>query len=400
MKDLLKNIDKYIYTNKFNHVYLYDAITNESVLNVKLAIDEYNKTQNKNGIKLKPKTIVLHINSPGGYVISGIALMRVINKSRVPVIVLVEGTSASAATFVTVAAKYRIISPYAVMLIHQYFQGIVGQREDILFEVNVGEKLSDFLYQIYAEHTKIPKKKIEEILKRDVFFTPEECLKYGMIDKVLKPIPPTVINNYYYKNPEYDLPAKIVNIKTNFNNLYLYHDRSNAANEEMSYQVAIGVVITIQNILISAEDGVNNEVKFLETGVPKPILLHISDMGQFRYLYEVVPIINTILLSPIPIYSIIDGPATIMTILYSIVCHKRFIYKHAFITINLVKTWEGAFKFEDIKKNTELYRKVVRILLKKYTKIPREMMRDLFKERFYISAQKSVEYGICDEILD
>lgn len=399
MKDLLKNIDRYIYTNKFNHVYLYDAITNESVLNVKLVIDEYNKTQDKNGVKLKPKSIVLHINSPGGSVTSGIALMRVINKSRVPIVVLVEGMSASAATLIVVIAKYRVISPYATMLIHQYSTGVIGQWEDILSEVEEGKMIMNFIYNIYTEYTKISRKKIEEMLQHDVNFTAEECLKYGLVDKILKPLPTSVINNYYYKNPEYDLPANIVNIKTNFNNIYLYHDPIESADPVMSYQISIGIVLTIQNILTSAEDGLNNDIKFLESGAPKPILLHISDLEQFRYLFEVLPIINTILLSPTPIYSIIDGPATATTVLYSIVCHKRFIYKHAFITINLVKTWEGAYKYEDIKRNTELYRKVVRMLFKKYTKIPREMLRNLFRERFYLNAEKCVEYGICDEIL-
>lgn len=394
---MLDQIDKFIYTNKFNHIYLYGDIDNDSVLNVKLEIDQFNKSQNINGVQIKPKPIVLHINSPGGSVVSGIALMRIINKSRMPIIILIEGICASAATFVTVIAKYRVISPYAMVLIHQHQSRLEGQYENMKFDMKVDKKLMKFAKKIFTNYTHIPSNEISKMLKHDIYFTPKDCMKYGIVDKILNPISKKELNKYYYKNPEYKLPTKIINIKTNFNNVYIY----NSYQEGLQYfQVALSVVLSIQYIL-SFNSGTNNNsnVKLLQSGIPKPILIHISDIGQFKRLFEVLPIINTILLSTVPIYSIIDGPATEATVLYSMLCHKRFIYQYAFITIDMVKIWEQTYKFEDIKENTKIYRQTVRNIFKKYTKLPKNILDNLFIKRFIFTPEECVKYSLCDEIL-
>ena len=220
---MLKNIEKYIYTRRFSHVYLYGPIDNESVLDVSSKINFYNKAENNRGVYVKPKAIILHINSPGGGLGSGIALMNVIHNSRVPVITYVEGMAASAATFVLVVAKYRIIASESVVLLHQLsYSGQRGKHEEIQFQTKVSDELMNVIRKFYTEYTKIPKKKINEILRHDIFFSAEECLKYGIVDKVLTPTSETVFKNYFKRNPEYNLPSDILKIKTNFNNLYFY----------------------------------------------------------------------------------------------------------------------------------------------------------------------------------
>jgi ATP-dependent protease ClpP protease subunit len=149
----LENIENYIYSDRFTHVYLYSGIDNNSVLDVRKAIDEANRshvTSNTgNDIKLSPRGIVLHINSPGGYVTAGLGLMRIVSRSRVPIIVYIEGISASAATFISVAAKYRIMAPHAGFLIHQYAGGARGKHEDIEFQTKVGHKLMQMMKSMY-----------------------------------------------------------------------------------------------------------------------------------------------------------------------------------------------------------------------------------------------------------
>lgn len=408
--NILKNIEGYIYTNQFNHVYLYSDISNTSILNVKLQIDEFNRAEylEQKQSSIKPKPIILHINSPGGDLIAGLSLLRIIEESKVPIIVLVEGISASAATFVTVAADYRLISPYASILIHQYSGGITGKHEDILFEAHVGQKIMKVFYDMYSTYTKMPKYKIKNILQHDLFLKPKECLEYGLVDKILKPTQPIIYRKYLTRNKEYNNIIKIINDKSLFNIIYLYGEYE----PHEFYEHSIITVTQIQNILSSVSDNtiINNDlinnnnannVKLINIGDPKPILLSISDNSFFDSLQDVLPIINTILLSRIPIYSFIDGPATESTIVYSILCYKRYIHKYAHIRINFASLWkEGQVpKYIDIIKNTKVFRQIILQLFTKYTKLPKFIIDNLFTRQHYFTPQDCVKYGICDEII-
>ena len=394
---MLKDIEKYIYTNKFNHLYLYSEITNKTVQYIRIEVEKLNKTENNKGVYVKPKAIVLHINSPGGDLYAGIALMNIINNSRIPIIALVEGLSASAATLVTVVAKYRIMSPYAYMLIHQFTAGQFGQYEELQFESEINNKIMNIMYKFYSKYTKLPKTKIKEVLRHDLYFTSEECLQYGLIDKILTTTPQKVFDTYYNRNPEYNLSSDVLKIKTNFNNLYFY-----GSNKQDDIDYEFRKTSALQYILSfsSNKNNANSNINILTSvGNPKPILLNINESESLRFLVDVLPIINTILLSRIPIISFINSPVTEKTIIYTILCYKKFIYKYAYVTLDFLKLKDFAPKHEDTVKNTNMVRKTVHYLLKQYTKLPETIMKNLFKERFFLSAEECVKYGICDEVI-
>jgi ATP-dependent Clp endopeptidase proteolytic subunit ClpP len=373
---------------------LYNEINAENVLDIKLRIDQYNLSQNVDGVKIKPKAIVLHINSPGGNIDSGIALMRTINKSRVPIIVYIEGMSASAATFITVTAKYRIIAPYATMMIHQYFTSITGKRNKILFESGISEKMMNIMKNIYQNFTKLPKNKLDDIMSNDAFFSTNECLKYGLVDKILKPIGKKYLDKYFRENPEYILSNDVLQKKTNFNNIYIYQQSSN---DEQFYTKSFNLIADLQFILSINQPNCN--VSF-SNGKPKPIVIHINDTRLFKDIYEIFPMINTILLSPIPIYTIIEGGSNEMSLLFSILGYKRFIFKYVTIGIDFIYAFETNQKYEDIAQNTELARNMIKSLLKKYTKLPEKILNNIFTQRFILTAEDAIKYGLCDEIIN
>ena len=62
---------------------------------------------------------MLHINSPGGNLYAGIAASKIIQDSIIPIIIVTDGLSASAATFLSVMSENRIMMPYSFMVIHQ-----------------------------------------------------------------------------------------------------------------------------------------------------------------------------------------------------------------------------------------------------------------------------------------
>jgi ATP-dependent Clp protease protease subunit len=396
--ELLKNIKNTIYTNKFNHIYLYGIINNSSILKIKEQVDYYNKTQKtENNINIKPKSIILHINSPGGYVTSGIGLTRLINNSNVPIIILIEGLSASAATLISVMSPYRIMTQNSIMLIHQYSALYKGQRDSLEFDLKEGDLIMKNMYKIYLKYTKIKENEIKELLTHDLYFTAEKCLKYGMCDYILPDYNNNLLLNYLKKNPEYNFSKNIINKKTNFNELYFY-----GSNEINMFVKSSNYILNLHNIYYKNNDNENNtnELSLNSIGNPKPIIIHINDSGDFQEIIGILPIINTISVSKIPIFSIIEAPIDITSLLYSIICHKRYIYEYAFISIDMVNYfYDQSHKYNDIIENTKIIRSIILKLLLKYTKLPKNIIDNIFTKRYIFNVEESIKYGLCDEII-
>ena len=110
--------------------------------------------------------------------------------SEFPVVSIIEGAAASAATLMSVVCHERVIRPNAHMLIHQMSSGFWGKMEEIKDEYINLKKLTKKLKKIYKEHTKLSNKsadgdiKLNDILKRDLWWDSDECIKYGLVDRV------------------------------------------------------------------------------------------------------------------------------------------------------------------------------------------------------------------------
>lgn len=104
---------------------------------------------------------------------------------EVPVITIVDGCCASAATFLSIVGTKRRINKHSFMLIHQLssmFWGKYDEFEDN--KVNL-DKLMETIKGIYREYTKLPDEEIEKILKHDLWLSAEKCLEYGLVDEVI-----------------------------------------------------------------------------------------------------------------------------------------------------------------------------------------------------------------------
>lgn len=190
LKNLLFNEDDKIYMND-NHVYFYDDVSQDTVDKVKKLMRKYyNKTMELMGIctiiKVVPKPLFLHIFSPGGEVYAGLSLYDFIieYKKVIEVHTIVEGMVASAATFFSIAGTKRYVAPNAYMLIHQLSTMLGGNYEQIKDEFNNNEKIMEKITTIYTLHTKINRKKLSEILKHDINWDAEECLRNGLVDEI------------------------------------------------------------------------------------------------------------------------------------------------------------------------------------------------------------------------
>ena len=133
------------------------------------------------------KEISFYINSPGGVVTSGLAILDTMNYIRCPVSTVVMGQAASMGSLLLCCGTKgrRFALPNARVMIHQPSGGFQGQATDI--EIHAREILSikARLNQIYVEQTGQKLSVIEKAMERDNFMTAEEAKKFGLIDEVV-----------------------------------------------------------------------------------------------------------------------------------------------------------------------------------------------------------------------
>ena len=134
------------------------------------------------------KDIKLYINSPGGSVTDGLAIYDTMQHIKPDVSTIAVGLAASmGALLLAGGAKGKRLSlPNAELLLHQVMGGAEGQASDIKIRAEQVLKIKERINQILAKHTGQTLAKIEKDTDRDKYMTPEEALKYGVIDKIIK----------------------------------------------------------------------------------------------------------------------------------------------------------------------------------------------------------------------
>ena len=177
-------------TVKDNHIYYYGGVTTGNCLKLNLAIQDITRKLSLVNVDLGVNNlkIYLHINSFGGSVFAALSSTDTILNSKYPIVSIIEGAAASAATLISVVCQERVIRNNAFMLIHQMSSSFWGKMEEIKDEFTNLKKLTKKLKRIYKNNTLLNNKtsdiKLNEILKRDIWWDSDECLKYGLVDRI------------------------------------------------------------------------------------------------------------------------------------------------------------------------------------------------------------------------
>ena len=129
--------------------------------------------------------ISLYLNTPGGIVSAGLGIYDTMQLIKPNVNTICTGLAASMGSILLVAGKERSILPHAKVMIHQPLGGVTGQASDILIEAEEIKKCRDELCNILAEHTKQPFDHVFQDMDRDHWFTAQEAIDYGLVDKIL-----------------------------------------------------------------------------------------------------------------------------------------------------------------------------------------------------------------------
>ena len=131
--------------------------------------------------------IYMYINSPGGSVSAGFAIMDTMNFIKCDVCTLCYGMAASMGAFLLAAGAKgkRQALPNSEIMIHQPLGGAQGQSSDVEIHAKHLMQTKEKLNRILSENTGQPLKTIKKDTDRDHFMTAEEAKAYGLIDQVI-----------------------------------------------------------------------------------------------------------------------------------------------------------------------------------------------------------------------
>ncbi len=172
-----------------NRVYFYGVVNKANVL-------QLNKTLKALALRmvykgaindLAPGGLYLHLNSPGGYVTEALAAVDTILNLEVPVTTIVDGFCGSAGTLLSIVGRPRLMGQNSFMLIHQLSAGSWGKIKELKEDFLNQELLMATVRGLYLKYTKIPPKKLDEILDHDLYLDAKTCLKFGLVDQIIIP---------------------------------------------------------------------------------------------------------------------------------------------------------------------------------------------------------------------
>ncbi|HCC32613.1 MAG TPA: ATP-dependent Clp endopeptidase proteolytic subunit ClpP [Clostridiales bacterium] len=133
------------------------------------------------------KDIMLYINSPGGYIHSGLAIYDTMQYVRPQVQTICVGLAASAAAIILAggAKGKRFTLPHTRVMIHQPEGGARGQAAEIEIEAREIVRMRELLNSILAQHTGQPLERIARDTDRNFYMSPDEARDYGILDAIL-----------------------------------------------------------------------------------------------------------------------------------------------------------------------------------------------------------------------
>jgi ATP-dependent Clp protease protease subunit len=137
---------------------------------------------------LENKDIILHIDSPGGSVKSGLSIVDVMDYVSSDIVTINTGMAASMGSILLGAGTKgkRYALRFSRVMLHQVSTGAAGNIQDIRISLKEGEKYNDLLFGLLGEYTNKDPKQVMQDAQRDLWLSSEEAVSYGIVDSVIK----------------------------------------------------------------------------------------------------------------------------------------------------------------------------------------------------------------------
>ena len=103
-----------------------------------------------------------------------------------------------------------------------------------------------------------------------------------------------------------------------------------------------------------------------------------------------------------PVHTIVEGSAASAATLMSVVGKQRFITKHSFMLIHQLSSgmWGKFEEMKDEMQNCDLMMNTINEIYTKYTKIPKNILKETLKRDIYMDSKTCLKYGLVDKIID
>lgn len=362
--------DDEFFGNKLTHLYFYSDVTDESVIVLRAdVLAACQGTKGPSGVFMQPKPILIHVHSGGGSVYSEQWLLSLFNQVHVPLCVMVDSLSASAATALTVMAPYRVAHRYSMSLLHDYFAFPFGKREDLLAQIRETERYRELYKNLYLKRTRISEDDMEALLRRDIWLPSSTCLDYGIYDRVIDPDTSRHVNRFLTKISR--LPREIPFMKHNWNKVYA--------------SCLADTPVKFDDILASDE--------------AKPVIYTASSGMSCKDAQLSITMIPRIMSSKVPVYGIIDNEITWFQMLPILFCTRRYMYENAVLDSRLVYHRSWGTRLNDIIHNAKATESMILDVCARRARLSKAFLSKLFDQRMFINAQECLELGLVDEIV-
>lgn len=128
----------------------------------------------------------VHINSPGGDVFDGIAIMNALKQHDGQVTVMVDGLAASAASVIAMAAApgQLVMCPGSMLMIHEAWSMAIGSASDLRQTADLLDKASDNIADLYAARTGKPAAEMRAAMAAESWYKAQEAVDAGLADRI------------------------------------------------------------------------------------------------------------------------------------------------------------------------------------------------------------------------
>lgn len=138
------------------------------------------------------KTLNIRVNSYGGSVYAGNAIINIIDsyrrKNNVYVNAYIEGIAASMGSGIPMVADKIYMAENAMMMVHKPYTIVMGNSADLQKEIEILQKVEDTLVKNYMRHFKGTEEELRDMLANETWLTADEALEYGLCDEVIEAV--------------------------------------------------------------------------------------------------------------------------------------------------------------------------------------------------------------------
>jgi ATP-dependent Clp endopeptidase proteolytic subunit ClpP len=131
------------------------------------------------------KNITLRVNSPGGDVFDGLAILNSLRNHPATVNVMVDGLAASAASFIAMAGDSVTMAPNSMMMIHEASGLCMGNAVDMRELADLLDKTSANIADIYSRRSGRPADEHRSAMRSETWYSDQEAVDAGLADTVL-----------------------------------------------------------------------------------------------------------------------------------------------------------------------------------------------------------------------